>query len=47
MELCCGLLAVEFIQGKHCDFSSYLEKRARTQSGECAEVNFSDNGTEL
>jgi hypothetical protein len=47
MEQCCGPLAVEIIPGKHCDFSTYLAKRARAQSGECAEVHFPDNGTEL
>jgi hypothetical protein len=29
MEKCCGPLAVEMIPGKHCDFSTYLAKRAR------------------
>jgi hypothetical protein len=47
MELCCGLLAVEVIPGKHCDFSNYLAKRARAQTGECAEVQFPDYGREL
>jgi hypothetical protein len=42
----CEPLAVEMIQGKHWDFSTYLEKRARAQYGECAEVQFSDYGTE-
>jgi hypothetical protein len=36
MENCCGHLAVEIISGKHCDFSTYLAKRARAQSGVCA-----------
>jgi hypothetical protein len=26
--------------GKHCDFSTYLAKRARAQSGACAERSF-------
>jgi hypothetical protein len=47
MELCWGPLAVEFIPEKHCDFSNYLAMRARAQSGECAEVQFPDYGTEL
>jgi hypothetical protein len=45
MEQCCGHLAVEIIPGKHYDFSTYLTKRARAQSGECAEVQFPDYGT--
>jgi hypothetical protein len=28
MDECCGPLAIEFIPGKHCDFSTYLTKRA-------------------
>jgi hypothetical protein len=32
---------------KHCDFSTYLAKRASAQSGACAEVQFPDYGTEL
>jgi hypothetical protein len=40
-------LAVEIVPGKHCDFSTYLAKRARAQSGACAEVKFPDHGTEL
>jgi hypothetical protein len=47
MEQCCGLLAVEFIPEKHCDFSSYLTKRARAQFGACAEVQLPDYGTVL
>jgi hypothetical protein len=31
----------------HCDFSNYLAKRARAQSGACAEVKFPDYGTLL
>jgi hypothetical protein len=42
MEQCCGPLAVEIILGKHCDFSTYLTKRARVKSGACAEVQFPD-----
>jgi hypothetical protein len=40
-------MAVEFFPGKHCDFSTYLAKRARAQSGASAEVNFPDYRTEL
>jgi hypothetical protein len=42
MEQSCGPLAVEIVPGKHCDFSTYLGKRARAQSGACAEVQFPD-----
>jgi hypothetical protein len=35
------------VPGKHCDFCTYLAKRARTQSGACAEVQFLDYGTVL
>jgi hypothetical protein len=45
MEQCYGPLAVEIIAGKHCDFSTYLAKRARAQSGTCAEVQFPNYGT--
>jgi hypothetical protein len=45
MEQCCGPLAVEMIPGKHCDLSTYLTKRARAQSGACADVQFPDYGT--
>jgi hypothetical protein len=41
MKQCCGIMEVEIIPGNHCDFSTYLAQRARTQSGACAEVNFS------
>jgi hypothetical protein len=41
-EQCCGPLAVEIIPGKHFDFITYLAKRARAQSGACAEVQFPD-----
>jgi hypothetical protein len=47
MEQICGPLAVEMILRKHCDFSTYLAKSARAQSGACAEVQFPDYGTEL
>jgi hypothetical protein len=47
MEQRCGPLAVEFDPGKHYDFSTYLAKRARAQSGACGEVQFPDYGTEL
>jgi hypothetical protein len=40
-------LAVEIFPGKHCDFSTYLAKRARAQSGACAEVQILVYGTEL
>jgi hypothetical protein len=46
-EYSCGPLAVEIVLGEHCDFSTYLAKRARTQSGACAEVQFPDYGTVL
>jgi hypothetical protein len=44
---CCGPLAVEMIPEKHCDFSTYLTKRARAQSGACAELQYPDFGTVL
>jgi hypothetical protein len=47
MEQCCVLLEVEIFPGNHCDFSTYLAKCARAQSGTCAEVQFPDYGTEL
>jgi hypothetical protein len=47
MELCCGPLTIEFLPRKHCDFSTYLAKRARSQSGACTEVQFPDYGTVL
>jgi hypothetical protein len=47
MEQSCSPLAVEIVPGKHCDFSTYLEKRATAPSGACAEVQFPDYGTEL
>jgi hypothetical protein len=42
MEENCGPLAEEMIPGNHCDFSTFLAKRARAQSGACAEVQFPD-----
>jgi hypothetical protein len=47
MEQSCGPLAVEIVPRNHCDFNTYLAKRARAQSGACAEVQFSDYGTEM
>jgi hypothetical protein len=47
MDQCCGPRAVEMIPGKHCDISTYLAKRARTQSGACADVHFLDYRTVL
>jgi hypothetical protein len=47
IEQCCGPPAVEIVPGKHCDFSTYLAKRARAQSGACAEVQFFNYGTVL
>jgi hypothetical protein len=47
MELRCGPLTLEIIPGKPCDFSTILAKRARAQSGACAEVQFPVYGTEL
>jgi hypothetical protein len=47
MEQSCCPLAVEIVPMKHWDFITYLAKRARAQSGACAEVQFSDNGTEM
>jgi hypothetical protein len=47
MEQCFGPLAVENIPGKHSDFSTYLAKRARAQSGACAEVLCPYYGIEL
>jgi hypothetical protein len=42
-----GFLAVEMFPEEHCDFSTYLAKRAIAHSGACAEVQFPDYGTEL
>jgi hypothetical protein len=43
----CGPLAIEVVPGKLCDFSNYLAKSARAQSGAYAEVQFPDYGTML
>jgi hypothetical protein len=40
-------MAVEMVPGNHCDFSTYLAKRAGAQSGACAGVQFDDYGTVL
>jgi hypothetical protein len=47
MEQISGPLAVEIVPRKHCDFSTYLAKRATAQSGAFSEVHFPDYGTEL
>jgi hypothetical protein len=47
MEQSCVRLAVELVPGKHCDFRTYLAKRARAQSGAWAEEHFPDYGTVL
>jgi hypothetical protein len=47
MEQSCGPLAVEMDPGNPYDFSIYLAKRARAQSGASAEVQFPDYGTDL
>jgi hypothetical protein len=47
MEEFCGPLAVEMVPGKLWDFSTYLAKRERTQSGACAELQIPDYGTVL
>jgi hypothetical protein len=47
MEQCFGVLEVEMIAGKHWDFSNFLAKGARAQSGAFADVQFPDYGTEL
>jgi hypothetical protein len=47
MEYSCDPLAVEMVPGKHCDFRTYLAKRARAQSGAWAEVQLPDYGTVL
>jgi hypothetical protein len=39
--------AVDMVPEKPCDFSTYLAKSARAQSGACAEVQFPDYCTEL
>jgi hypothetical protein len=40
-------VAVEIFPGNYCDFTTYLTKRARAQSGAGAEMKFPDYGTEL
>jgi hypothetical protein len=47
MEQSSGPLAVGMVPGKHCDFSTYLAKKAGVQSGACAELHFPDYGTVL
>jgi hypothetical protein len=47
MDQRCGLLAVEIVPGKHCDFSTYLAKSTRAQSGACAEMQFPNYRTVL
>jgi hypothetical protein len=47
MEQRCGPLAVEIVPGKYCYFNTYLDKRARAQSGACAELQFPEFKTEL
>jgi hypothetical protein len=47
VEQCCEPLAVEIIPGNHCDFSTYLAKRATARSGVCAVLQFPDYGTLL
>jgi hypothetical protein len=37
MEQICGPQSLEIIPRNHCDFSTYLAKSARAQSGECVE----------
>jgi hypothetical protein len=44
MEQSSEPLTVEIVPGKYCDFSTYLAKRARAQSGACAELQFPDYG---
>jgi hypothetical protein len=46
-EQYCGPLIIEMIPGKHCDFRTYLRKRARAHSGAWTEVKFPDYGTVL
>jgi hypothetical protein len=40
MEKSCGPLSVEMIPGKHGDISTYLAKRARSQSGALQRCRF-------
>jgi hypothetical protein len=46
-EQCSGPHSVEMIPSKHGDFSTYLTKSARAQSGACAEVQFPYYGSVL
>jgi hypothetical protein len=43
----CGLLAIGMFPRKHCDFITYLAKRARAHSGACAKVQFPEYLTVL
>jgi hypothetical protein len=45
MEQSCSPLAVEVVPEEHCDFSTYLTKRASGKFGACAEGKFPDYGT--
>jgi hypothetical protein len=47
MEEFCGPLVVGIVPEKHCDFSTYLAKRARAQPGACAEVQRPGEGSVL
>jgi hypothetical protein len=47
MEQSCGPLAVEMVPEEHCDFSNNLAKRAKSQFGACADLQFPDYGTVL
>jgi hypothetical protein len=47
MEQSCGALAVEMFPEEHCNFSTYFAKRARAQSGACAEFQIADYGTKI
>jgi hypothetical protein len=47
VEQSSGPLSVEIFPGKLCDFSIYLAKRARAQSGALPEVQIPDYGTVL
>jgi hypothetical protein len=47
MEQSSGPQAVEIVPGNHCNFSTYLTNKARTQTGACTEVLFPDYGTVL
>jgi hypothetical protein len=40
-------LAVEIFPGEHCDFSTYVAKRARAQTVACADLQIPDYGTVL